>query len=325
MLKTPKFWEEKSLIAYILLPFSWIYYFFYRLRCLINFKPYRSVVPVICVGNLTIGGSGKTPVAIEIAKILNEKKLNFCFLSKGYKGKFEGVKKVNNIFYNANETGDEAILLSEYGDTFISKDRIEGLKFINNKLKEKKYDFIIMDDGLQNPTFIKDKIILVVDGKYGFGNGFILPAGALRDKVNLFKKKKIDLLIIINKDLKNIATLAAINSLETVETSVIVNEKNTNSKNKDFLAFAGIAHPQKFFDTLDSIPFNIKKKISYPDHYYFTPEDLKKLYAEDLNLITTKKDWVRLSEEDRAKIEYLEIELALDSKSKLKIFKKIIE
>ena len=202
---------------------------------------------------------------------------------------------------------------------------MEGLKFINNNLEEKNYHFIIMDDGLQNPTFKKNKIVLVVDGNYGFGNKFLLPAGALRDKVDFFKRKKIDLLFIINKDIKNISTVAKINSIDFINTFVVIADGDDSLKDKNFLAFAGIAHPEKFFNTLQKNSFNIVEKRAYPDHYFFTPQDIENLKREKLDLITTKKDWVRLSEKDREEIKYLDIELKLDNEDRLKILKKIIE
>ena len=118
-MKTPKFWNNKNIVAFLLLPLSMLYYFIYKLRCFINFNPYNSKIPVICVGNIVAGGAGKTPTAIEIAKILKQNNKTFCFLSKGYGGKFKGVVKLDNNSI-AEVVGDEPLLLFEFGDVFVS-------------------------------------------------------------------------------------------------------------------------------------------------------------------------------------------------------------
>ncbi|MDR2077620.1 MAG: tetraacyldisaccharide 4'-kinase, partial [Rickettsiales bacterium] len=195
----PKFWKSKNFSIYsaALFPLSLLYYLAYRIRCLVNIRPYKSQIPVVCVGNVTAGGSGKTPMAIEIAKILRDNGKTYCFLSRGYGGKIRGVAKLNAANISPYIVGDEAPLLYDYGDTFVSTKKAEGLKYIN---KYHKYDYIIVDDGIQNPTFFKDRTILMVYGEFGFGNGLMLPAGPLRETFSSVCSRHLDLVVIVGED-----------------------------------------------------------------------------------------------------------------------------
>ncbi|MDR0571326.1 MAG: tetraacyldisaccharide 4'-kinase [Rickettsiales bacterium] len=302
-MKTPKFWSSKNFLSLTLYPLSLIYYFFYKVRIAINRRPYRSKIPVICVGNLIAGGSGKTPVCIEIAKFLKAKNKTFCFLSKGYNGKFSGV--VEAAGKKAEAVGDEPLILSNYGPTFVAKSRVNGLKYINNNFD---YDYIIIDDGMQNPTFVKNKIILVIDGIFGFGNGFILPAGALRDKIkNVYKT--IDFVVIIN------ATSKVIKILEEYKikfTTAKIVASNNIDKDAEYIAFCGLGNPEKFKKTLVEEDVKLKKFLAFGDHYCYSEKNMKELYGFGYRLITTEKDWVRLNDRDRAAISFLAISLVLD-------------
>lgn len=305
-MQQPKFWNKISLINILLYPLSIIYYFFYKLRILINLKPYKSTIPIICIGNLTIGGNGKTPICIEISKYLKGKNKSFCFLSKGYKGKFKNVLKLDKIYNNPKITGDESILLNNYGDTFISKNRLAGLKYINNNFK---YDYIIMDDGLQNPTFYKNKKILVVDGINGFGNNLVLPGGPLRDKVKNIKN--IDLLIIIDDDLCGLKHFCVKNNIKYINSKIKI-IKEDKFFNKQYVAFCGIGKPEKFKKTLLENRINFVDFIIFPDHFDYSDEDIINLKQKSEFLITTEKDWVKLSEEYKKEIDFLKIEVKID-------------
>ena len=300
-MKTPNFWNNKNIISYSLYPLSLLYYFGYKARCFINHKPYKSDIKVIGIGNLLVGGSGKTPVAIEIAKILKENGKTFCFLSKGYGGNFDGVYKLYKNS-SAEEFGDEPLILLNYGDVFVSKNRVDGLKFINNNFN---YDYIIMDDGLQNPTFIKDKVILVIDGNFCFGNEFIFPAGPLRDKIN---KDIYNLVIINGEDKHNLKKY--FNDTIISKTNII----NDIDKTKEYIAFCGLGRPEKFKNTLIDNNIKIKDFIVFEDHHKYTKKDIKKLKSYNCDLITTEKDWVKIKDND---IKVLKISIELD-KEKIK-------
>lgn len=306
-MKTPRFWKDTNFFSILLWPLSLLYSFFYKLRCLINFRPYKSKIPVVCIGNLTAGGSGKTPLAIEIAKILKNNGKSFCFLSKGYGGDFKGIKKVeiNDDFL---VVGDEPLILAKYGDTFISKNRVNGLKYINNSFK---YDYIIMDDGLQNPTFLKDIVILVINGAFGFGNNMFLPAGPLRDKLK-YIYNKVDLVVINGEDKENIKELCKEYELPFTETKIKANIANVDLS-VEYVAFCGLGLPEKFRTTLEENNIKIKDFIIFEDHHKYTSLDIEKIKGNS-NLITTEKDWVKLNLQDKKDIKYLDIFLEIENK-----------
>lgn len=316
-MKTPKFWKSINVFSILLLPLSLLYFVFYKLRCLININPYRSKIPVICIGNLTAGGSGKTPLAVELAKVLKNK--HFCFLTKGYGGNFKNVLKVSENS-SADEVGDEALILRDYGDVFVSKSRVDGLKYINEisiKNNNFNYDYIIVDDGLQNPTFVKDKIFLVINGNFGFGNGLFLPAGALRDKLkNIYQK--VDLVVINGDDEKNISKVCEkykINYTKAKITAITYNIDLT----KEYVAFCGLGLPEKFRKTLYENGIKVKNFVVFEDHHKYTNKDMENLrnISKDLKLITTRKDFVKLSDEYKKNVCCLDIFLEIEDKSLL--------
>lgn len=265
-MKPPKFWCKKnSPLPYLLLPLSLLYNLGYLIRCLLNRKPYRSKIPIICVGNINVGGSGKTPTTIEIAKILKQHGKKFCFLTRGYGGNFSGILKVDSKS-KATQVGDEALLLREFGDVYVAKSRLEGLKYINNLSPstgsintdgEKGYadqpncsghsshsghntnnysscnnrngndgdnflgyDYILMDDGLQNPTFHKDKNILVLDALQGLGNGHLLPAGNLRESFRS-AASRVDMVILLGENCSSLVQLCDSYGLKHIQGQIV--------------------------------------------------------------------------------------------------------
>lgn len=304
-MKTPQFWQKKNLISYLLLPLTWIYILASHLR---NFfiSPTKINKPIICIGNFTAGGAGKTPIALAIGKMLKEMKVDFAYLGHGFKAKNDDLIVVNKDLNNAAEVGDEALLLSEISDVFIAKNRVIAAKKIE-EIPEKK--LIIMDDGLQNPSLKKDLKILVIDGEYGFGNNMILPAGPLRIKPSR-AIKNIDLVIIIGEDRFNLAQ--KFKDKKVILAKIIVtNQKQIVGKN--FIAFCGIGRPEKFFNSLKKSGYNLIKEISFPDHYPYNKKDLEELLAlskrDKTVLITTKKDFVKFDKKYKKQIQFLDIEV----------------
>lgn len=273
---------------------------------------------MICIGNLTAGGSGKTPLAVELAKILKNNGKKFCFLTKGYGGDFIGVLKVNEGD-GADKVGDEALILRDYSDVFVSKSRVEGLKLINkiNDTEGFNYDYIIMDDGLQNPTFVKDKIILVINGTFGFGNGFFLPAGALRDRLKHIYKS-VDLVVINGDDEKNISKLCGEYNLNFVKADVVAVLDNVDL-NEEYVAFCGLGLPEKFRKTLLENNVKIKDFVAFEDHHKYSAEDVKMLknISGNSKLITTKKDFVKLDDKSKNDVCCLDIFLKIENKNLL--------
>ncbi len=308
-MKTPRFWEKIGIIPLLLTPISLLYYLVYKLRCYLCKNQYVSKIPVICVGNIVVGGAGKTPTAIAIGQFLKRKNKTFCFLSKGYKGLIKYPIMVKPTLHTSNEVGDESLVLAEHGDTFVSKNRVAGLKYINSL--NKNYDYIIMDDGLQNPTFKKDISIIVINGKYGYGNKLLFPAGPLRDSP-ISALKKARRVIIIDDDLYNIQNLCRKNKIRYIKAETKADIKPEFYQSK-FIAFAGIANPHKFFDTLISNNIKLVKTISFPDHYTYKKNDIDKLQlltkSGKYKLITTKKDWVKITSWYKENMMYLNISI----------------
>lgn len=277
--------------------------------------------PVICIGNVVSGGAGKTPIALEIGKILKELKIDFAYLSSGFGGKIRNFTQVKN--QKSSEVGDEPLLLKEISDTFICKSRIYGARKIAAK---KENQLIVVDDGLQNPSLIKDLNILVIDGNYGFGNGFLIPAGPMREPASIAINRS-DLIIIIGEDKHQIAKKFCIGKKVIRVNIKAVNAQNF--ENKSVVAFCGIGRPEKFFESLNKNKTQVIAKFSYPDHHHYLETEINKMVnlanKNGTKLITTKKDWVRLEPKYQKQIEYFDIEAKFENEEELKeILKKLI-
>jgi tetraacyldisaccharide 4'-kinase len=273
--------------------------------------PYTSNIPVICIGNVTVGGAGKTPTSILIARTLQDMGHKPVFLSRGFGGKLSGVL-VDEKIHSSSDVGDEPLLLAKIAPVIVSRDRKMGAK-----LAENIGDVIIMDDGLQNPTIHKTRSFLVIDGTYGIGNGQILPAGPLREK---FKSalKKVSAVVLIGEDKHNISS--AIGDKTIIRATIVSLEKNTTDKS--YIAFAGIGNPDKFFNTLKENNYKLIETIAFPDHYPYTKNDIAKLKEKAKNLkgelITTEKDFVRIAPELCDNINTLPVNLVVEDVNLIK-------
>lgn len=285
-MKTPRFWLKNGILAQVLSPVGFIYGAVTNWR-INHAKPYKSLARVICVGNITAGGVGKTPVAIAVAKhYLGEGKKVF-FVTRGYKGKLKNVV-VDLARHLAAETGDEARLLALVAPTIIAPNRARGAKMAESMGAE----IIVMDDGFQNPTLYKDESILVFDGRVGIGNGKIIPAGPLRETLEN-GERRAHRVIIMGEDKTGLAKKCKLpvmfGRLEALPLEV---------PSKRVFAFAGIGHPFKFYQTLQEQGFEVVKTRDFPDHYAYSDDDIEKLLEEaaldGLSLVTTEKDYVKL-------------------------------
>ncbi len=317
----PEFWKNKSAITSaapdLLVPFSVIYYLFNMIRDK-YIKKEKVSKPVICVGNFVAGGAGKTPTCIAIAKILIARGKKVVFISRGYGGFKKGNIKVDLNSSSHNEVGDEPLLLSRIAPTWVGNDYVS---LANATIESENPDIIIMDDGFHNPRLIKDFAILVIDGEYGFGNGFVLPAGPLRAPVgqSLDKARAV---ICIGEDKQDV--IKFVETLRPVFFASLEPVKGTDVTNMSLVAFAGIGRPEKFFNTLRSIGANIADEVKFEDHYSYSSADMESLKqrAENLQakLITTEKDFVRIPEEYKNDIMVLPVEVRFeDSNSLLQI------
>ncbi len=259
---------------------------------------------------MVAGGAGKTPVAIAIGQILQELNIQFSYLSGGHGGKIQDFTLVDKSKHNSLDVGDEPLLLSEIAPVFISKDRLLGADIISKTTQNK---LIIMDDGLQNPSIIKDLSILIIDGNYGFGNNLIIPSGPLREPIK-DGIKKADLIIIMGADKHQIVENFCDNKKVIYGKIIPINFENFDKKS--FIAFCGIGRPEKFFTSLEEIGVNIVTKFSYADHHQYQEKEIKKMIdlakQNNVSLITTKKDWVRLEKVYQSQIDYLDIKVEFE-------------
>lgn len=319
---TPKFWQRLNIIAIALIPFSFLYVLgFFFIRILTKTKQVNA--KIICIGNLTVGGQGKTPTALAIGEILEQMSIKYAYVSRGYGVKIKQSMLAVNIDSNAREVGDEPLLLAKQAPTFVGKNRL----LIAQKLcQSKKFQALVLDDGLQNNQLKKDLKIVVVDHKLKFGNNLMLPAGPLRQPLK-FGINQADLIILIgnntNKIPKNLINKKIINAK-------IIPVNIDQFKAKKIIAFCGIAYPEKFFDTLKNYNLEVIKNIAFKDHHNYNQDDFKFLenllifhqsknnFDQEIILLTTKKDWVKFPKKFQSKIAYLEIVLRFDDEDLIK-------
>ncbi len=322
MLKTPKFWVKKNLISFCLLPVSGFYLLgFYLVK--IFARTTKISKPVICIGNAIAGGSGKTPVAIAIGKILREMSVDFAFLSRGYMSDGSSfLLLTKGDIYKAEQVGDEPLLLAEIAPTFVTTNKLLGAKQleINNK-----FQAVVLDDGMQSNSLFRDYTILVVDGKIGFGNGFLIPAGPMRETLGESLNKANLVVVIGNADEKLLLKLAD----KKIAKANIIPINIAEFSNKRLLAFCGLAYPEKFFSLLTENKVEVIKKVSFADHYPYKDKDLENICKiadeNNLEIVTTKKDWVKFTPKYRKQISYLDIELVFEDEEIIKAeFKKIL-
>ena len=291
-MKTPRWFLHKNLIALLLVPFSWVYYLVsksvFGLRAQ---HPLQSKRKIICVGNILAGGVGKTPIVRQIAEFLDAP-----VVMRGYKQ----TEKTSGV-------GDEALMLAKYGLAVHTGDRKSNIILLN---KQKSGSPIVMDDGFQNPSIKKDISIVVIDEDFGFGNGFLLPAGPMREKESGLNRA--DAVIIMKSGDKNPKKILKIPA--GIPVFYAQNTTISPYENVPLIAFAGIGYPNKFFKKLD----NVILKKSFADHYQYTDDDIKKLLKladkHNAKLVTTEKDWVRLPEAVQNKIKYAKLDTKIDKK-----------
>lgn len=291
-MKTPRWFLSQNLIAWILIPVSWVYYLVGRVVFLFRKKnPLISRRPVICVGNILAGGVGKTPVVRAIANFLDAP-----IVMRGYKKS----PKTANI-------GDEATMLARAGLIVHVGNRRENIKLLNNQKQDNGP--IVMDDGLQNPTINKDIKLVVFDQALGFCNGLLLPSGPLRQPKKVLKNADAIIVIKNKKRNKNFKLPDGVPVFFATNQTI-----SPYDEDEKLVAFAGIGYPKKFFDSLK----NVVAKRAFPDHYQYNSTDIERLFAladkKNAHLITTEKDWVRLPIEIRDKIKYARLDTVIESR-----------
>ncbi len=302
----PKFWRQNSLLSQVLLPAAWGYEYI-SLWHGKRVKTHKVSVPVICVGNLVMGGAGKTPTVIALVDILKQLGHNPHILSRGYGAIIKDSIQVDSKKHTYLQVGDEALLLAEKATTWAGQDRVLSAKLAISH----GASVIIMDDGLQNNSLHKDLSLLVVDTLQGFGNGKVFPAGPLRESPQRGVRKAGIVVAIGDGDLpKGIpsATRAYMRATDEVNPRAVI-------------AFAGLGYPEKFNRTLQDYGFDVKRFIPFPDHHPYTIPELEHLVKiaarRKIDLVTTAKDFLRLPERFKKKVSAFNVRLEFEEPDKL--------
>ena len=297
-IKKPKFWNDINFLSICLLPLSFITIIFNILKTYV-ITGFRFHIPVICVGNIFVGGTGKTPLSIYIYNLLKKRRYKPAIVRKYYNSHIDEINltksKVKQFFYDRKRT------------------------LSISKAEAKKNDIIIMDDGLQDVSVIKDLNIICFNSFDLVGNGFLLPAGPLREQLHNIENYQIAIIngkrnIAFEKKLKSIS-----NNIEIYQSKYIIKDLK-RLRGKKILAFAGIGNPENFFDLLRDNGLKVKKEISFPDHYNYTKKEIDNLVSKakdkGLTLLTTEKDFFRIKRFGIKKINYVSVELKISNNKK---------
>ena len=296
----PKFWDKNkiSFFSVLLFPASLLIKVLSLLKRFLT-KTHRSSIPVICVGNIYLGGTGKTPLCIEIFSILKNLNMNPAFIRKKY-----------------DTFQDEANLQKQVGPVFQNKKRIEAVK----EAERNNANIAILDDGFQDFSIYKNLSIICFNEKQWVGNGFTIPSGPLRE--NLLSLKRANCVIINGKrniDIEN--KILSKNKKIKIFYSKYKAQNIDKFQNKKIIAFAGIGNPENFFQLLEENKINIMEKNKFPDHYKFPKKTLENLINKSKKnnfiLLTTEKDYMRIDEVYKKDINFLKIELEIENKNEL--------
>jgi tetraacyldisaccharide 4'-kinase len=294
IMREPAFWWQPG-SGILLSPIGGIYGLAAALRMR---SPGRSAgVPVICVGNFTVGGAGKTPAALLVGRLLLAAHQRVFFLSRGYGGRLRGPVRVDPTVHSAAAVGDEPLLLARLAPTIVARNRAAGAE----AARRDGASVIVMDDGFQNPALTKDLSILLVDGRRGVGNGRVIPAGPLRAPLGT-QMARADAVVLVDPPHHTAAIVERARQRQVaIYHARLEPDRDTMAalSGRKVLAFAGIGDPEKFFATLADAGIAVAERVSFPDHHRYRAADARALLAradaDNLMLLTTEKDLVRLA------------------------------
>ena len=291
----PRFWHRRGLMAALLYPFSFIWLLMTWLRRVFA-SPFRADMPVICIGNITSGGTGKTPLVAGLADAARERGWQPVILTRGHGGSATGPFPVEPDTAAAI-AGDEAVMLRRICPVVVSRDRAAGAKFIS---AEGLGDLIIMDDGMQNPGLIMDRLVMVFNGRSGLANGLIIPAGPLREPLRA-GLERADAVAITGADETGLSRRISLidTAIHVAEIERMLNPDDVKAvAGKPVLAFAGIGDNEGFFDMLSAAGAELVEARGFADHHVYVDEDIAVLTAaaaaQHAVLVTTEKDKARL-------------------------------
>jgi len=294
----PEFWERQGPLPLLLAPLGWAYGAAGRLRRAAA-RPWRAPVPVLCVGNLVVGGAGKTPVVLDLARRLLARGERPHLLSRGYGGSLAGPVRVDPARHGYREVGDEALLLARVAPSWIANDRAAGAK----AAIAAGATVLVLDDGFQNPSLVQDLKFVVVDATYGFGNGYILPAGPLREPA-ASGLARADAVVVMGDGEAGIHRM--LGSLPVLRAHLVLRQGTQSLQGARVVAFAGIGRPHKFFEFLDQLGARVVARHAFADHQPYGSDALEPILTEaareGAQALTTEKDGVRIPAELRDRI-----------------------
>lgn len=312
-MRSPSFWYPPSTptlrdraLRLTMTPFSALYTVGAAMRHRMT-VPERISVPVLCIGNFTAGGAGKTPTAIAIAQRLDALGETLHFVSRGYGGQEVGPVHVDAERHSSTDVGDEPLFLSKHCTTWVSQDRVAGAL----AAERAGATVVLLDDGFQNPALHKDLSLLVVDTGAGVGNGSVIPAGPLREPIAAAFARTHGIVALGTEPLqKDLAQRADQAGIPVFGASLQPNANvSKNLVGEKFVAFAGIGRPEKFFSTLRDLGAKLAETLSFADHHLFSEKDAQDLLdlaaRQNARLITTEKDAVRLRKSVGAAVQKL--------------------
>ncbi len=315
-MRAPEFWHHPSggWAGAMLAPFGAAYGALTRLRS-IGVTPWHAPVPVICVGNLTVGGAGKTPTVLALAERLRANGLSVACLSRGYGGRLRGPVPVDTARHMAADVGDEPLLHARAAPTWVARDRRDGAR----AAIAEGADIVLLDDGLQNPALHKHLSLVVIDSGYGFGNGRMLPAGPLREPIARGLARAQAVVLIGGANAAVTAMLPP--ELPVLGARLVPDDAAQALKGRRVAAFAGIGRPEKFAETLRDLGAEITSLTPFADHHPYSEDEARRLIEAARSAgaipVTTAKDFVRLPESARPLVTVVDIRLRFDDPAAL--------
>ncbi|CEF42904.1 tetraacyldisaccharide 4'-kinase [Acetobacter senegalensis] len=315
MIHPPRFWQnpEAKWLPFVLSPIAAVVSAWADNRQ--AKKGWKAPIPVLCCGNITTGGTGKTTVVLDLVKRLQNRKIAVHALIRGYGGKVKVTTRVDPARHTISDVGDEALLLATHCPTWVGGDRVASARAAISAGAQ----CLIMDDGFQNPGLHKDVSLLSVDGIVGLGNGHVLPAGPLRERAQKALARASAVLLI---GLDRTGFLARYKRELTACGPVLRAALQPNRadiaalKDAPCVAFAGLGRPSKFFEGLSEAGVMLSQSLAFPDHYFYKARDMERLITlaeqDGAQLVTTPKDAVRLPASFRSRVQVVGVGLKWD-------------